>query len=47
MRPSLRTIFARTGISALLLCAALLLVACGQKGDLYLPDDAPQQEDRD
>jgi predicted small lipoprotein YifL len=25
----------------------LLLSACGQKGDLYLPEEAGQQEDQD
>lgn len=29
-------------VGAMLVCAALALVACGQKGDLYLPDEAPE-----
>lgn len=34
----------RQGLVMVLLCATLLLVACGQKGDLYLPDEPAQQE---
>jgi hypothetical protein len=32
----------RATLRALLVCALLALVACGQKGDLYLPDEAPE-----
>ncbi len=30
--------FSRRNRLALLLCAVLMLSACGQKGDLYLPE---------
>jgi len=36
--------FYRQGLVVVLLCAGLLLAACGQKGDLYLPDEPAQQE---
>ncbi|EEF78847.1 LPS translocon maturation chaperone LptM [Methylophaga thiooxydans] len=30
--------FLRWNMPALLLCSMLMLTACGQKGDLYLPE---------
>lgn len=32
--------------AVLWLALAALLTACGQKGDLYLPDQPPQQTDK-
>ena len=36
----------RTRITRVLLLAALLLSACGQKGPLYLPDEEPEKKDK-
>jgi len=36
----------RATVGALLVCALLALAACGQKGDLYLPDEAPEDSAR-
>lgn len=36
----------RLFFALILVCAALLLNACGQKGPLYLPDDPQQQTSR-
>lgn len=34
----------RLALTALALCASLLLIGCGQKGPLYLPDDEAAAE---
>lgn len=41
---SRQRILARTFIAALVLAAALS--ACGQKGDLYLPDPEPENNEQ-
>ncbi len=33
-----------TWLIAAILAASFLLTACGQKGDLYLPDDTQQEK---
>lgn len=34
-------------LASLLICAVLGLTAgCGQKGDLYLPDESPEQQNK-
>jgi hypothetical protein len=36
----------RAAVGAMLVCALLALAACGQKGDLYLPDETPEDSAR-
>jgi predicted small lipoprotein YifL len=36
-------LFSRWNLLALALCAMLTLTACGQKGDLYLPEGQADQ----
>ncbi len=34
----------RTGITGVMIIVIALLAACGQKGDLYLPDEEEQRQ---